>query len=544
MNIEKAQKAVCLALLLLFLLAAATSIAALALLVNKDVSVLPVLKASESEIYIIDGSVLSDDEYAMVVSLQGIVAQTESKIYIENSDNYVYVEGFVADHNIAVTEFSDPWELIDACRDCLADDGYVLFETAGSFTINTAATVSGVEKWLSVPKSAQDEAQLYGLVLKADMTAKNADGSYVHTYSSLFDRYKDVLNKNVIIHQSPDLVTLRDYGIATSAFCFYTDENSQQAFDFRQKVYSWANLNAPVLGWSTDELGYVEQASENGLFIIASDHSSNLSYLAGCNRDTPFRQKYEQRDITPDGSKHYVALIMSDGDNLQWCQNLPFTHHYIDRQNSAFDYRMTWTVPPLMAKLAPEALKYLYANANPNDSFISGVSGMGYINPTAYPRGYLKDFARKSVEAMGYAGLSTLAILDNSTSTFKLKRAMKTYADIDGLQGGFMQIADRYQSLNGKIVWCGDKPFISVRKSLWYSSDDGQPMSEWLQGVADEINSLPTDPTSENGYSYINIHPWSMTIADVDYFVSLLDEHIELVSAEELLQLVKTNVRH
>lgn len=107
-----------------------------------------------------------------------------------------------------------------------------------------------------------------------------------------------------------------------------------------------------------------------------------------------------------------------------------------------------------------------------------------------------------------------------------------------------MQIADRYQSLNGKIVWCGDKPFISVRKSLWYSSDDGQPMSEWLQGVADEINSLPTDPTSENGYSYINIHPWSMTIADVDYFVSLLDEHIELVSAEELLQLVKTNVRH
>ena len=93
MNIEKAQKAVCLALLLLFLLAAATSIAALALLVNKDVSVLPVLKASESEIYIIDGSVLSDDEYAMVVSLQGIVAQTESKIYIENSDNYVYCFG-------------------------------------------------------------------------------------------------------------------------------------------------------------------------------------------------------------------------------------------------------------------------------------------------------------------------------------------------------------------------------------------------------------------------------------------------------------------
>ena len=35
-----------------------------------------------------------------------------------------------------------------------------------------------------------------------------------------------------------------------------------------------------------------------------------------------------------------------------------------------------------------------------------------------------------------------------------------------------------------------------------------------------------------------------MTIADVDLFVSLLDEHIEIVSAEEMLHLVKTNVRH
>ena len=197
-----------------------------------------------------------------------------------------------------------------------------------------------------------------------------------------------------------------------------------------------------------------------------------------------------------------------------------------------------------MATLAPEALKYLYDNANANDSFICGVSGMGYINPTAFPRRLLSSFAGMTAEAMGRADLSALAVLDNDTSVYRLGRAMQKYADTDGIPGGFMQIGDRYRELDGRMIWCGDKPFISARKSLWHTHDDGLTKEAFIKKLADEINAMPADPTSENGYSYINIHPWSMTIADVDLFVSLLDEHIEIVSAEEMLHLVKTNVRH
>ena len=138
----------------------------------------------------------------------------------------------------------------------------------------------------------------------------------------------------------------------------------------------------------------------------------------------------------------------------------------------------------------------------------------------------------------------SLAVLDNDTSVYRLGRAMQKYADTDGIPGGFMQIGDRYRELDGRMIWCGDKPFISARKSLWHTHDDGLTKEAFIKKLADEINAMPADPTSENGYSYINIHPWSMTIADVDLFVSLLDEHIEIVSAEEMLHLVKTNVRH
>ena len=169
---------------------------------------------------------------------------------------------------------------------------------------------------------------------------------------------------------------------------------------------------------------------------------------------------------------------------------------------------------------------------------------MGYINPTAFPRRLLSSFAGMTAESMGRADLSALAVLDNDTSVYRLGRAMQKYADTDGIPGGFMQIGDRYRELDGRMIWCGDKPFIGARKSLWHTHDDGLTKEAFIKKLADEINAMPADPTSENGYSYINIHPWSMTIADVDLFVSLLDEHIEIVSAEEMLHLVKTNVRH
>ena len=544
MRFSGSRKLVSCILLLIFLLSIVTFILAFTLPHDRALATIPTFEVSETELYVIDGDGLSKDLYAMIVSLQGIVAQKEAKIYIKNPDNFVYAEKFVAEKGLTVTEFSDPWELVLACKEHLADNGYVLFEGVGSFTVNTAATISGVEKWLSVPRSAQEEAERRGLALKADMTLKNRDGSYVNTYESLYERYEDVLNKNVLIHQSPDLATLRDYGIAAAAFCFYTDESSKSSVDFREKVCSRTALNAPVLGWSTDEIGYVAQTTRNGLCVIASDHSSNLSYLSGCDSGEPIRQKYVAEKLVADGTKHYVALVMSDGDNLQWCQNLPFTHHYKDRQNSIADYKLTWTAPPVMATLAPEALKYLYGNANANDSFICGVSGMGYINPTMFPRSRLSSFAEMTAEAMGRADLFTLAVLDNTTSLYRLGMAMRKYADTDGIPGGFMQIGDRYQELGGRMIWCGDKPFISVRKSLWYTPDDGQSKEAFIKRIADEINAMPADPTSENGYSYINIHPWSMTIADVDLFVSLLDEHIEIVSAEEMLHLVKANVRH
>ena len=67
---------------------------------------------------------------------------------------------------------------------------------------------------------------------------------------------------------------------------------------------------------------------------------------------------------------------------------------------------------------------------------------------------------------------------------------------------------------------------------------------EWLDAQAETVNSYPADINSINGYSVINIHPWTISIDSLSYFVSKLDEDVVLVTVDELMDMIKTNVPH
>lgn len=512
---------------------------------SREKAVLPDLNSSESVIYVINKNDISESEYSVVSSLQGITAKSNSKIYIEDGENIVFLEKYLNEKkDIQIKKINNLSELINANVNDINDKGCVLFEEGNNPTVNMAFTVAGIEGWLAVPFSLKNEAEKMGLDVKLDLTIKE-NGEYINTQEDIFEKYKDRLNKNLLVHQSPELNTLRDYAAATGAFCFYTDESNSKQVRFRQKVFDWANENAIVFGWSSDELGYVKQASKSGVVVIPSDHCSNLSMLSSLKLDEPLTQKNKAGEIIPEQGKHYISLVMSDGDNVQWYETtIPFRDHYYDRVTTAEDYKLSWTAPPLMYKLAPTVLQYVYDMATDKDRFVCGVSGMGYINPTKYSKNAINSFVKDSVYSMQQADLQTVTILDNSKSSAKLSKALEPYAALSDINGGIMQIEEKYEALGGKMLFINNKPFISVRKSFWFKSEnsDEKISKEWIEAFAAEINALPSDINSENGYSYINIHPWSTTIEDLNYFVSLLDEHIEIVYADELVDMVSKNV--
>lgn len=514
---------------------------------TRDTAVLPSINAPKSVIYVINKADISDSEYSIVSSLQGLAAQSEAKIYIEDGENMVFLEKYLQENsNIEIKKVSSLQDLINENANLVKNRGCVVFEEGNNYTVNMAFTISGMESWLAVPLSHKADMEKIGFEVKLDLTLKN-NGQYTVTQEDIFEKYKDRLNKNLIIHQSPELITLRDYAVAVGAFCFYTDEKDKSQVKFREKVFNWANENAIAFGWSSDELGYVKQASKSAITVIPSDHCSNLSLLSSLELTQPIKQKNQPENITPQSDKHYIALVMSDGDNVQWYETtIPFREHYYDRVNSTDNYKLSWTAPPMMYKLAPTALQYIYDMATDNDRFVCGVSGMGYINPTKYNESALDSFVNESIIAMEKADLQTITILDNSKSTAKLSKALEFYSEKNSINGGLMQIEEKYEALGGKILFSNNKTFISAKHSFWFTSEnpDEKISKEWIEKFAAQINSLPCDINSENGYSYINIHPWSTSIEDLNYLVSLLDEHIEIVYADELVEMISDNVNN
>lgn len=62
--------------------------------------------------------------------------------------------------------------------------------------------------------------------------------------------------------------------------------------------------------------------------------------------------------------------------------------------------------------------------------------------------------------------------------------------------------------------------------------------------MATFINSQIVSPNTVDGYSVINIHPWSTSCLDVDKLVNLFSDKIQILGIEQLLLLMSKNIKH
>ena len=94
---------------------------------------------------------------------------------------------------------------------------------------------------------------------------------------------------------------------------------------------------------------------------------------------------------------------------------------------------------------------------------------------------------------------------------------------------------DKYAGGRGSVYWANDKPFVAFRETLWDAD---------TSVIANRINNYSTDVSNIEAYTAINLHPWSMEYKDVVDLVNKLDEHVEVVTADEFIRLIKDNVEH
>ena len=202
-----------------------------------------------------------------------------------------------------------------------------------------------------------------------------------------------------------------------------------------------------------------------------------------------------------------------------------------------------------MKAFSSTAVKRVLDNSG-GDSFIAGPSGAGYGRIDKMSAQKVSRLADVTAATMLDSGLRIVTILNDMSPTavneLVYANKLRNFARYDNIDGGILQLdGPRYAAGEGKVYFAEDKPFMSVRFSLWHPSGDAaQVTNEWLREQAEIVNSCPADIHSVNGYSVINVHPWTVGPDDLAYFVSRLDDGVEVLPADELIAAVSENVPH
>jgi len=89
---------------------------------------------------------------------------------------------------------------------------------------------------------------------------------------------------------------------------------------FSKVIASFAPMSL-IFGWASSEIGFVGTASQQGMYVHASDWAQNLATLTNFELGT-FQQIGGAPGTLPvkEGT-HTVTFVMTDGDNVQWLLN-------------------------------------------------------------------------------------------------------------------------------------------------------------------------------------------------------------------------------
>ena len=483
---------------------------------------------------------LSREEYALASFLQGSVNKKHHKSLLIDVD--IYLEYVKESY-----EYVDLWDTVNEYLEEF--DGIAVYDLAsGDVGINMAATVCAIENVIGIPRTI-----LYRFDGKLPILFDMADfkGSSAERQEAIFNKYRDRLDPSGLVHQvvlGEDFrLELRDFAICKSYFTFFTDENEED-LAFRARVLSWADRNIPIYGWTTNEIAFLKNVSAYGNYVIPMDWSSNHSYFSQDKaQSVTLKQKNTDRiPLMP--NKHYVAVVVSDGDNIQWLErNFATTSTYGQRLRSPMNYKINWTISPSMVELCPLVMQGLYDKAK-NDYFITGVSGIGYTNLLTYPMEHVEAYAKLTNDAMESSDLEYMCMLDNTNmleNMDEVRKKLDVFSSYNNFKGAIWELdPNRYESGKGRIIFSTNgKPFVSVRLSLWHPSNrPGNITREWLDVYADTINSYPISPDTIDGYTVLNVHPWTVCMDDLDYLVSKLDDHVELVYVNDMLDAISKNL--
>ena len=455
--------------------------------------VFPRFAEAADRLDVIDAKGMSDDEATVLATFQGLVNSKQPRVYLRTND--LDSAQWLAETGRAYDTAPGRFEMLLKYRNEI--EGIVVTDDKLPESLNVATTLASQKRSIVVPAALVQQltAAPFHFPVVEDLRA-HAFPDRAALYSWQLAQLAGGAADRLLVGLGPWVKgSLRDYAVATGSMVVWLDPRINSEKKLLDQYMSRMPVGSSYLGWWPEEGSGVEAASRHGVATFAADWSENLSLLTGVS----VKSALQKAPPTPPlENKAYVAMFMSDGDNLQLDQGL-VPRKWNDTRRG--DQPIAWTTSPALVDIAPPILRYYQRTASANDTLVCGPSGLGYTYPEAWPPAAFEQYAANSGRYLHAAGLDTLTLWNKKHDLSSANAA--AYAEhMPHLRGMTVQDESKeLKMLGGRVpmlrfhISYGDTAAI-VKRGIDHEIRGFSAKSPRFIAVQGNLNSGPMHPSA------------------------------------------------
>ena len=368
----------------------------------------------------------SSETNVTLATLVGLVNRPQPKIYIIIGDDEAFwlkeVFGDIPQNALSATGDN----ALEALLDMYSSDvkGVVIYDPALKDSINIAIMIAAQQDGIVVsPTQASALQSKYHFSVLSDLRTHGWK-SRLQAYHWAFQNLRNGCSSRLVAGLGVGDINLLSFLVATRTFIYNLDSRDYlpspislmtdgllSERELMHQILASYPVGATHLGWFADESSGVNLTSQVAMTVLATDHFTNLEVWTAIQPTTTLVTPTQpsENELAPDANTIYISFTISDGDNLQYCQH---RMKNIWRDSVRGTLPIGWTLSPSLLHAAPRLAEYYVKSATPNDEFIAGPSGAGYMFPSHWPAEHLDTFLQITGRQMQAMHMSTLEVLD------------------------------------------------------------------------------------------------------------------------------------
>jgi hypothetical protein len=298
---------------------------------------------------------------------------------------------------------------------------YIVWDKKERSSLIVAFTLAGLEDAIVVSEDQIPLVESFGLEMIEDFRGRFTGMTDAEINRWAIDAYWERCNKDAIVWMGGEAGQRMRPGVADFGMyheCFFTDlstddDDPDEAEEYALADWLFSEMNpmGMCFGWHSyakdKERDHVKLASSHVIRVSGLHTLPNMSFNTQVPLSPGFRFKNNhnvtaEETVIPE-QKVYLTAVQTDSLGIgAWTRpgrgSIPYA----------------WQVTANWIWMGPAMLEMFYEQATPNDLFIGGLSGPGYMYAKAVPADQLPMVLDKSREFMETLDLSVFEIMDYS----------------------------------------------------------------------------------------------------------------------------------